>query len=92
MASPLLVVRKHRADQSTLNEVLDITGGKNAVSIKPKEIHTLLKREETVNNILMNKIRKSVLINSTNFGSHNRVLYDAGAPAECVTHEEVLRR
>lgn len=92
VASRVAAVRKRHSDQEVFNEMMAIISSNVGVSVKIKDIMKLLKQEETVNSILMKTITRSVTNTVTPVNETQRVLYDAGAPAEWVTHGDQLRR
>lgn len=57
VASRLPAVRQRQTDQEVFNTIIDIIGGNKGVPSKIEDIQILLKKQETVNAILMVKIK-----------------------------------
>lgn len=92
IASRFPSVRRRQSDQEVFKKLLGISESSKSISKKLQDIQILLKREETVNSILMQHTCRSSLPNTEQITSQNRVLSDAGAPAEWITHGDEMKR
>lgn len=90
-ASRVGSVRKRRADGETMAEVRRIVHTQQDASLLLQQLSVLIRNAETVNAILMDSgpTGTASMAQSSN---GKRPTLDPGAPAECVTLDEVLKR
>lgn len=88
VSSRLPSVRQRHSDQDVFNSVMNVIDENNTgVSKKLQEIEKLLKKHETINSILMEKVQsRQAKATHTATPNGKRVLYDAGQSAEWLTH------
>lgn len=93
VASRLAAVRKYDSGKEVFNLIMLIFASNKGVSTKIQKTMGILKKEETVNRILKEKIsgRRESHHLQPKYASE-RVLYDAGAQAEWDIHGEEMKR
>lgn len=93
-SSRMRSVRQRRSDLETFKEVENIMRSSNQPSKALQQLSILLKRAETVNNILMTSgpgTTGTAITGQSSNGKRFQTL-DPGAPAECLTLQGVLER